>query len=179
MSGKCLSVCLFCEPSTLSRRRDSWLRMTCQASVCLSVCLCCEPSTPSRRRDPWPRMTCQVSVCLSVCLFVCLQGSYARHNHRHPQFPFVTAGKCSCGKVMFLHLSVILFTVGGVSASGSRRVSASGSEGCTPLRRTHSPGHTDTHPGQTHPSWQPLPLPPSPSWARPIPGQTDTLDTPP
>ena len=65
---------------------------------------------------------------------------------------FFTAHKRRYGKVMFLHLSVILFT-GGVSASGSGWVSASGSGGlCTP-------GQTPTHPiemtikaGGTHPT---------------------------
>ena len=80
---------------------------------------------------------------------------------------------------MFLHLSVILFTVGGVSASGSRRVSASGSKGVHPSD-AHTPLDTQTHTLDRHiPPEQPLPLRLSPSWARAIPGQTDTLDTPP
>ena len=51
-----------------------------------------------------------------------------------------TARKRSCGKVMFLHLCVILSARGGgLSGSGSGRY-ASGSRGCTPLV-THPTGH--------------------------------------
>ena len=64
-----------------------------------------------------------------------------------------TARKRSLGKVMFLHMSVILFTGGMcIPACTGYGVSASGSRGCTPLGR-----HPQAdHPGQPPPDRHPL-----------------------
>ena len=130
----------------------------------LSICLhtCCQARN---------KTSCQDETCQMKCTF---KNPLNFPSDNFGYFFFITAHKRSCGSVMFLHLSVILFIGVGVYL-WVQGMSASGSGGVHPKTDTHTPRHTlpwthtrpdtpldtctqlDAHPLDTPPD-TPLPL---------------------
>ena len=71
-----------------------------------------------------PRLLDPVQNVITAITLLVPKDDFDTKYHQNVTKRFITARKRSCGKVMFLHLSVILFT-GGVSTSGCG--------GCLPL----------------------------------------------
>ena len=86
--------------------------------ACLRTRFRCEPSSRSGRRPRLlPIRKIKIGIhwcCILICkgLFTANESGIENENCLRC-LSFITARKRSCGKVMFLHVSVILFTAGG------------------------------------------------------------------